>query len=1064
MSLTHHTIDHARGIAARALVLIDSAIPDYSSLVVGVVPNVEIAILNAQQDGVEQLLALLANRPDVTAIHLFAHGSPGTLNLGNAQLSLSTIDRYAASPNWSALAGIDLVLYSCDLAAGEAGKAFLHKLQMLTGSRIATSSTRIGNAALNGNWELDVRIGEIEPAIVLEPEVMTAYAGVLATITVTNTNNSGAGSLRDAISTARNGDTIAFVSSLANRTITLGSQLDISAGKNLMIDGTGAPGLTISGNNTTRILQLNSNQDFPTSLTVKNLTLANGYTSDRGGAIHTTHKGVLTVENVTFNNNTGDKGGGAIFSAFEGALTVTGSKFNGNKATAGNDERGAGAIAFWGPGTLTVRNSEFTGNKGIVGGAINSLNGKLIVENSKFINNDVLAARFDTGKPNDFLRGYGGAIYTDRANNEITIRNSLFEGNQSRAAGGAVHLFADPEDVVTIEGSVFRQNQAIGLAGGESGKAGAITHLRTSLGSGSFTIRNSSIVNNTGNDQGGGLWVNNSRTTIVSSTFSGNKLLNSGFSSVGGAMTLYSPTEIINSTIANNSAGWSGGGVGASGDAPVSVRNTIFFNNTANNPWQIQNHTSKVLTDGGGNLQFPPKATTLGNDFNATNSITIADPRLGALQNVNGTWVHPLLPGSPAIDAGVGGAPATDLFGASRVGRPDIGAFEFGGTIGPVVPLQPTLSINNISLNEGNSGTQTAIFTVSLSSPSASPVTVKYGTANGTAIAGSDYTTASGSLAFNPGETTKTLRVPIVSDTLFEQNETFFVNLTAPTNAALGSSQGTTTILNDDPASLRVSINNISLTEGNQGNKNAAFTVSLSSKSKKAVSVNYATANQTAIAGSDYTAQTGKLTFKPGETRKTINIKVLGDATVEPQETFVVNLSNVINAALGNNRGVASIVNDDVPRTVSINSINLTESNSGTKNATFTVKLSQSSKQTITVGYSTADLGAIAGSDYRAANGKLTFKPGETSKTIRVAVMGDRLAEANETFAVNLSSSTNAILGTRRGIATVVNDDGATPGANGTWFMNSVHQTALHSSTQGTQLSIVTNSGWQGLR
>jgi predicted outer membrane repeat protein len=507
----------------------------------------------------------------------------------------------------------------------------------------------------------------------------------MAIVTVTTIADSGAGSLREAIAAARSGDTIQFAASLANQTITLTrGQLEVSVGKNLVIDGAGAANLTISGNKASRIFQLNSNSVNPTRLTVKNITLANGYTSEQGGAINTTHQGVLAVENVVFKDNVADKGGGAIFSAFEGALTVTGSKFDGNLAIAGNDERGAGAIAFFGPGNITVRDSEFTNNRGINGAAINSLNGKLIVENSKFINNDTRAAFFDTGKVNDFLRGFGGAIYTDRANDAIVIKNSIFDGNVAKGAGGAVHLFADPEDTVTIEGSVFQNNQAIGLAGGEAGKGGGISAIRDgSSPQGTFTLSNTTIANNTGYDQGGGLWINKSQSTITNVTFSGNRIIgNEGKNSGGGIMT-YSPTTIVNTTIANNFAGWVGGGIAASDDAPVTVENTIFYNNTANNGvnrWGIQQNTNRQLTDKGGNIQFPAKLTNNFNDYNATATIRIIDPLLSPLQdNGGGFLTHALLPGSPAINSGVTlGAPTTDQRGVLRDGQIDVGAFEVG--------------------------------------------------------------------------------------------------------------------------------------------------------------------------------------------------------------------------------------------------------------------------------------------------------------------------------------------------------------------------------------------------
>ncbi|WP_348247030.1 hypothetical protein [Leptolyngbya sp. GB1-A1] len=201
---------------------------------------------------------------------------------------------------------------------------------------------------------------------------------------------------------------------------------------------------------------MKSNQDFPTTITFKNLSLVNGYTAENGGAIRGEHKANLTVESVKFQNNVADKGGGAIYSAWENQLTVNSSQFNGNKATAGNDERGAGAIAFVSSGNFTVRNSSFTNNQGINGGAINSLNGKLTIENSRFVNNSTLAAQYDAGKENPTLRGYGGAIYTDRASStnepsgRIRISGTLFEGNKGKAEGGAAYLYTGTQDSIEI--------------------------------------------------------------------------------------------------------------------------------------------------------------------------------------------------------------------------------------------------------------------------------------------------------------------------------------------------------------------------------------------------------------------------------------------------------------------------------------------------------------------------------------------------------------------------------------------------------------------------------------
>ncbi|MGB3509988.1 MAG: choice-of-anchor Q domain-containing protein, partial [Microcoleaceae cyanobacterium] len=505
-----------------------------------------------------------------------------------------------------------------------------------------------------------------------------------------------------------------------NQTITLTNQLEIPIGLDLTIDGTDATNLTISGNNQTRIFHIKSASVNPTDVTLKNLNLINGNATgladndgnERGGAIRTEHQANLTIENVDFTNNQADHGGGAIFSAFEGNLTVNNSKFDSNKAVNGNDERGAGGIAFWGPNNITVTDSEFINNQGINGAAINSLNGNLTIDNTQFTNNDTTAAFYDTGNPRPFLRGFGGAIYTDRASTnsdatsgEINITNSTFDGNKGRGEGGAAYLYTGTQDSVNIEDSVFSNNEILPLPnGGNGGNGGAIVQMNNDLNQG-FTIANTSFVNNTAASQGGAVWMMKAPTTVENSTFSGNRAESTTTQGNGGAMALYGPTEIVNSTIANNYAGWVGGGIAANSD-PVSVKNTIFDNNTADNGtnnWGIQQHTSRELTDAGNNLQYPAKLTNNFNDYNATASITIADPQLDSLTEINGFPVHPLLSGSPAIDGGTStGAPSVDQLGEARPvdgdnngsNLFDIGALEFVPNI--ISPINGDAQPNNL--------------------------------------------------------------------------------------------------------------------------------------------------------------------------------------------------------------------------------------------------------------------------------------------------------------------------------------------------------------------------------
>src|SRR5947208_5728203 len=234
------------------------------------------------------------------------------------------------------------------------------------------------------------------------------------------------------------------------------------------------------------------------------------------------------------------------------------------------------------------------------------------------------------------------------------------------------------------------------------------------------------------------------------------------------------------------------------------------------------------------------------------------------------------------------------------------------------INAQPIVSINDLSLREGNQSTTTASFSVRLSAPSSQTVTVNYSTADGTAIAGSDYITNSGSLMFPPGVTNRSLNARIFGDTLIEPNETFFVNLTGATNATLGTSQGICTILNDDTYSITTT--NASVVEGNSGIANVVFNVKLSAPSSQTVAVDYWTVDSSAKAGRDYGFKSGTLIFQPGITNKVLSIAVYGNALNEIDKKFILFMANPVNATLNADEVDGTIVNDDPPPPFTITS------------------------------------------------------------------------------------------------------------------------------------------------
>jgi hypothetical protein len=255
-------------------------------------------------------------------------------------------------------------------------------------------------------------------------------------------------------------------------------------------------------------------------------------------------------------------------------------------------------------------------------------------------------------------------------------------------------------------------------------------------------------------------------------------------------------------------------------------------------------------------------------------------------------------------------------------------------------------------------------------------------------------------------------------------------NTTYYFRAAASNSRGTVkgNILSfKTPALPGLRVNNISVTEANIGsNTSATFTVSLSAMSSQAVSVDYVTANGTAVSAKDYMALARTtLTFLPGQMSKIVTVQVKGDTLDEANETFGLILSNPTNATIEVGQGICSILDNDLPPKITIsNTPSVTEPDTGAVYATFTVTLSMPSGLPVSVKYATANGTASAGTDYTAVPlTSLSFSAGQTSKTIRVQVKGDTLREPNETFFVNLTGAVNATIADAQGQSTIINND-----------------------------------------
>lgn len=349
------------------------------------------------------------------------------------------------------------------------------------------------------------------------------------------------------------------------------------------------------------------------------------------------------------------------------------------------------------------------------------------------------------------------------------------------------------------------------------------------------------------------------------------------------------------------------------------------------------------------------------------------------------------------------------------------GTADGGSTPTPVVPA---ISIDDASLNEGNSGTGQLSFTVKLSQATTVPVTVNYATGNGTASAGSDFTQNTGTVTFAAGETSKTITVAVTGDTAVESNETLTVTLSGASGGTIADDSATGTIVNDDAAappptggtSLHYDV------ASNWGSGfTGAMTVGAGSAALNGWTVEFdASFNITSIWNATIVSHVG-------------NHYVIKNASWNGGVAGGQTASFGFNATPGSGGTAAStfLINGaaagsdptPTPPTIAVADATVIEGNSGTKDLAFTVSLSAASSSPVTVAYATSNGTATAGSDYAAASGTLTFAAGETSKLVHVSVTGDTAVESNETL--TLSSPNGATLADGTASGTITNDDTA---------------------------------------
>ncbi len=356
-------------------------------------------------------------------------------------------------------------------------------------------------------------------------------------------------------------------------------------------------------------------------------------------------------------------------------------------------------------------------------------------------------------------------------------------------------------------------------------------------------------------------------------------------------------------------------------------------------------------------------------------------------------------------------------------------------------PADKSASINindnttaRITVSATNDGTEPGtqgLFTFTLSNVATSDTQITY-TLSGTATSGTDYSTLGTTITIPAGQTSVTLPVLVLDDTFVEPTETVVLTMVVATsNSAITANTTPATVNINDNDNATVSVGNISVTENGT---NATFTVTLTGNVQNAFTVNYSTANGSALAGTDYTATTGSVTFPAGSlsgATQTINIPVINDNIAELAETFTLTLNSIgagstVTIPAAGATGTATITDDDVASVVIAN----TSAIESAGNMVFTITLTGSVQDAVSINYSTADNTAIAGSDYTAKTGLVTFPAGSVSgatQTILVPVTDDNVTENAESFKVTLSGATAPLTITQaEGIGTINDNDAST--------------------------------------
>ncbi|MEY4233912.1 MAG: hypothetical protein RL635_879, partial [Chloroflexota bacterium] len=283
---------------------------------------------------------------------------------------------------------------------------------------------------------------------------------------------------------------------------------------------------------------------------------------------------------------------------------------------------------------------------------------------------------------------------------------------------------------------------------------------------------------------------------------------------------------------------------------------------------------------------------------------------------------------------------------------------------------------------------------VTLTNSSGASASVTYTVTAGTATAGADFTAGAGTVQWQAGESgTKYILVQLLADSTAEPEEVLYVSLADATNATISRSRAALNITD----SSSTTVGALAAGSVSEGAGTATVSVTWTGYSTATVTATYTTADGSALAGSDYTATSGTLTWSGGETgTKTFAVPIIDDADDEPDQQFTVSLSSVVSSVVTHSTAAMTIVDNDATPTLAVAAASVLE---GAGNATISVIMTGTSTATVTVVATATSGTALAGSDFTATSSTLTWSAGQSgAKTFTVPILSDLISEAAETF------------------------------------------------------------------